>query len=226
MLDKSIYNRYGATIKQYGLGEIVFEEGSDCTHYHELLAGKIRWTNIHEDGREFIHNIILEGESFGELPIFDGLPYAASAICHGPCEVLRIPKNQFIKCLKENHDLHLRFTTLFASRLRFKFLLSQEMAQFDPEHRICSILNYLRENTESVCQQCFVVKLTRQEIANMTGLRVETVIRTLKNMATQKKVCIIKGKVYLPNLNGNSFTKCHRNTESNTPSTDNIEQVA
>ena len=208
MLDTSLYSSYGASIKFYESGECVFAEGTACTHYHELVSGKVRWTNIHEDGREFIHNIILPGESFGELPLFDDQPYAASAIADMPCEIVRLPKFQFLKCLSENHDVHLKFTRLFASRLRFKFQISKEMAQFDPEHRICSLLSYLRENTANVCQQCFVVKLTRQEIANMTGLRVETVIRTLKLMATDNKVFISKGKVYLNNPNGATTQTC------------------
>ncbi len=40
------------------------------------------------------------------------------------------------------------------------------------------------------------VNHTRQEIANLTGLRVETVIRTLKKMETEKLVCIINRKLY------------------------------
>jgi CRP/FNR family transcriptional regulator len=41
-----------------------------------------------------------------------------------------------------------------------------------------------------------LIDLTRQEIANFTGLCVETVIRTLSKMKSQNKVSIIDKKLY------------------------------
>ena len=40
--------------------------------------------------------------------------------------------------------------------------------------------------------------LTRQQLANMTGLRVETIIRTMKQMEKEGKLNIIRGKVFIP----------------------------
>lgn len=41
-----------------------------------------------------------------------------------------------------------------------------------------------------------MVKLTRQQIADMTGLRVETVIRSIRQMEEKGELVIDKGKVY------------------------------
>jgi CRP-like cAMP-binding protein len=38
--------------------------------------------------------------------------------------------------------------------------------------------------------------LTRQQVANMTGLRVETVIRSIRNMNENGQLVIERGKVY------------------------------
>jgi CRP-like cAMP-binding protein len=40
------------------------------------------------------------------------------------------------------------------------------------------------------------VELTRQQIADMTGLRVETVIRSIRHMQDKGALVIDKGKVY------------------------------
>jgi len=42
----------------------------------------------------------------------------------------------------------------------------------------------------------YEVPLTRQQLACTTGLRVETVIRCIKKMETEKKVKIINGKIF------------------------------
>jgi CRP-like cAMP-binding protein len=41
-----------------------------------------------------------------------------------------------------------------------------------------------------------MVQLTRQQIADITGLRVETVIRSIRQLYENGKLAIAKGKVY------------------------------
>jgi CRP-like cAMP-binding protein len=70
------------------------------------------------------------------------------------------------------------------------------MANHDPEHSISALLNYFKETKKNICTKCNMVKLTRQQIADMTGLRVETVIRTIRSMHEKGDLHIKKGKVY------------------------------
>jgi len=61
------------------------------------------------------------------------------------------------------------------------------------DHRLASNFKQTQKN---ICTKCNQVKLTRQQIANMTGLRVETVIRTIRNLQSKGQLHITKGKVY------------------------------
>ena len=60
-----------------------------------------------------------------------------------------------------------------------------------------TLLTYLKQEQKSICPNCNQVKLTRQQIADMTGLRVETVIRVMRNMHEKCELVIERGKVYL-----------------------------
>jgi CRP-like cAMP-binding protein len=80
--------------------------------------------------------------------------------------------------------------------VRFKFFLLKEMANHNPEHSISTLLSYFKQTKKNICTKCNMVKLTRQQIADMTGLRVETVIRTIRNMHEKGELHIEKGKVY------------------------------
>jgi len=80
--------------------------------------------------------------------------------------------------------------------LRFRFLIIKSFASHCPERRIATILNYLKEENKNFCPNCNLLKLTRQELADMTGLRVETVIRTMRTMHEKGELEIVKGKVY------------------------------
>jgi CRP-like cAMP-binding protein len=98
--------------------------------------------------------------------------------------------------IKENPDIHFSITRELAERLRFKFLLLKELSCFGPEHRIATLFNYFKHAKKNVCSDCSQIMLTRQEIANMTGLRVETVIRSIRHLQDKGQLVIDKGKVF------------------------------
>lgn len=100
--------------------------------------------------------------------------------------------------LAENPNIHFAITRLMTQRLRDKFILLKEVAQQDPERKVAAILDlYRKENIDR--KGTLKVELTRKEIANMTGLRVETVIRTIKGLEDKGMLHIESGKVMLKN---------------------------
>jgi CRP/FNR family transcriptional regulator, cyclic AMP receptor protein len=196
MIDVDLLLACGATYKKVAKGEIIFREGGIASFYHQLVSGKVKWINIDDEGKEYIQYLVQPGESFGELPMFDDEPYAANAVAEEDSLVLRLHRSTFHNLLKEQPQLHFAFSKLLAQRLRFKFMLVKELSCYSPGHRIITLINYLKENNKNYCPKCHKLLLTRQQLANMTGLRVETVIRTIKDLEDQKFLSITKGKVY------------------------------
>jgi CRP/FNR family cyclic AMP-dependent transcriptional regulator len=196
MIDIDTLLAWGATYKKVNSEELIFREGAECHFYYQLVSGSVRWVNINDDGKEFIQNMIEPGECFGELPLFDDNNYVASAIANSDSVVLRLHKNTFRQMLKEAPELHFAFSKLMSERLRFKFLLIKELACNDPEQRIVMLFSHFKATRKNICLNCNQVKLTRQQIANMTGLRVETVIRAIKHLQHKGSLVIDKGKVY------------------------------
>lgn len=196
MIDTDTLLALGACYKKVAAGEVIFHEGAVGNFYHQLESGNVKWVNIDDDGREFIQNIIEPGECFGELPLFDNLPYAASAVAETNAVILRLHRTPFLQLLSEKPEIHFAFSKIMSERLRFKFLLIKELASQSPEHSINSLLNYLKQHHKNICAKCNKVNLTRQQIANMTGLRVETVIRSIRHLHEKGMLVIEKGKVY------------------------------
>lgn len=201
MIDIDTLLCWGATYRKVAPGEVIFAEGSQGRYYHQLVEGRVRWVNVDEDGREFIQKVIEEGESFGELPLLDDGPYVATAVADKESLLIRLPKEVFLQLLRENPLLHFAFTRLLTQRLRAKFVVLKEVACQDPERKVITILNmYKEEHNEANCPKCrkgVKVGLTRQEIADMVGLRVETVIRTIRRLQEKGSVEILRGKVYV-----------------------------
>jgi CRP-like cAMP-binding protein len=199
---------WGATYKKVKAGEIIFQEGGICGFYYELIEGRVRWTNVDETGKEYLQNMVDPGECFGELPLFDGGVYAASAIAERDSLILRLNKQTFRELLKQDPELHFTFSRLLVSRVRFKFYMLKEIVQHEPEKRIQALLHYLKETQHNICPKCNMVKLTRQQIADMTGLRVETVIRAMRLMHEKGEINIDKGKVYYGDMRAVIVSRC------------------
>jgi CRP-like cAMP-binding protein len=196
MIDVDTLLTWGATYKKVRKDEIIFQEGSQGFFYHQLVKGRVKWVNIDDNGREFIQCIIHEGESFGELPLLDDGPYVATSIAMEDSILIRLRKETFLQLLREHPAIHFRFTRLVTERLRLKFIFLKELANQDPERKVITILNHYKEDVDPCHEGRHRINLTRQQIANMTGLRVETVIRTIKSLEAEGRVLIDKGKVF------------------------------
>ena len=188
---------WGANYKKYSAGETIFQEGGVCNYYYQLMEGRVRWVNYNLDGKEFIQSIIEPNESFGEMPLFDDGPFAATAITEEDSLIMRLPKELFIQLLKENPEINFSFSKLLAHRQRYEFLLLKTMAFENPETRVSTLLNYFKTKPCNRGNHRYQVNLTRQQIANMTGLRVETVIREIRNLHSKGKLQIIHGKIFM-----------------------------
>jgi CRP/FNR family transcriptional regulator, cyclic AMP receptor protein len=196
MIDIDLLLACGAAFKKVPKGALIFNEGAICCFYYQLVSGRVKWANFDDEGREFIQTIIEPGESFGELPLFDDESYAASAIADEDTVVIRLQKSTFNQLLKDNQDIHFKFSRLLSQRVRFKFMLLKSLAFHTPENRISTLLSYFKKEHKNFCTDCNQLKLTRQQIADMTGLRVETVIRSMRQMHEKGQLLIDKGKVY------------------------------
>ncbi len=198
MIPQHLLLQKGAAHRNASPGDVIFNEGAPAAYYYQLVSGRVRWCNITDDGKEILHKVVEAGESFGELPLFDGEPYAASAIADSPCTMLRLCVSSFHQLLRENPEIHFAFTKSLVQHLRFKFFLTDLLAENSPEAVITKLIGYFNRQGKFVCQDCNRLMLTRQQLANMTGLRVETIIRAIKQMEKDDRLSIVKGKVFIP----------------------------
>lgn len=147
-------------------------------------------------GQEFIQGIFGRGESFGEPALIGKFPYPGSAGAIEPCKVWKLAEDYFFQMLEENFELHLNLTQVLCKRLRYKSMVLSEISSHDPDHRIFSLLQYYRDKHAQPGDTAPIrIPFTRQQIADMSGLRVETVIRTVKRMEKEGKLVLEGHKI-------------------------------
>lgn len=190
-IDLELLLSYGAFCKEYDKGEILFYEGDEALYYYQIVEGSVKMYNANDDGKEYTQGYFSEGQSFGEPPLFIDQSYPASAMAFQDAKVLRLQKDRFWKVLDENPKIERHFLKLMARRIHNKATTSKDIINQKPEFRIQAFLDSCKKSKEK--EQ---IEFTRQEIANFTGLRVETVIRTLMKMKQKKIVDIVNHKIF------------------------------
>ena len=80
-------------------------------------------------------------------------------------------------------------------------MILTEVSSYDPEHRLTTLLQYFKSKEQRIKQSAsdlrskIIIPFTRQQLADMTGLRVETVIRTVKKMEKEGKLSLEGHKI-------------------------------
>lgn len=178
--------------------QILFHEGDKATDYYQVESGSVKMFIVSQDGQEFIQGIFNPGESFGEPALIGKFPYPGSVKAIEPSTVWKLPGDYFQNMLKENFDLHVKMDQVLCQRLRYKSMVLSEISSHDPDHRIFSLLKYYKtKNSKPGELGKTIIPYTRQQIADMSGLRVETVIRTVKKMEKEGKLSLEGHKIKL-----------------------------
>jgi CRP-like cAMP-binding protein len=75
--------------------------------------------------------------------------------------------------------------------------MAAEISTHEPEHRVLKLIDhgivYFNFQKET---NGYLINFTRQQIGDLTGLRVETVIRAIKALEKKGELKIINRKVY------------------------------
>lgn len=188
---------YGAVVKNYRRHDEIFHEGRVAFYYFQIESGLVKMLNRGEE-HDFIQGIFSEGESFGEPAMLGEFPYPASAIAITDTRLLALPRKHFVEMLRDHFDLHLRFSVYMCQRILSKTETLKTINMGQPEDRIMAVIDLLKSKLpkDRYSQDgCFVVPVTRQEIADMVGLRVETVIRKISLLEEQGKLRVSERKI-------------------------------
>jgi len=197
MIAEELLLEFGAEVVTYAKDEVLFEEGKKAHYYFQVKSGEVKMNNFNAQGKEFIQSIFSYPRSFGEPPLFSDIPYPANAVAVTKAEVFRLKKEVFLKLLLNYPEVHLSVTRGMAKRLYYKAIMASEISSEDPEHRIITLLDYLKEDVHQLTEPfSFKVNLTRQQIADLSGLRVETVIRATKSLEKKNGLIIKNRKLY------------------------------
>ncbi|KQM37678.1 Crp/Fnr family transcriptional regulator [Chryseobacterium sp. Leaf201] len=197
LISEKLLLSYGAEIEDLDASHVIFTEGSKPKYYYQILEGRIKLNHYDDDGKELILAILSKGLSVCELLLFIDEQYPVNAIAFEQTKVIRLPKISFVQLLDDHPQISRDINKFLSERLYHKYIMLENNASLRPEVRIKGALGYQKSFSSDQTQYSFEVPLTRQQIASITALRVETVIRTIKKLEKENFLKIINRKIHI-----------------------------
>lgn len=181
----------GFTVKKFKKDAIIYEPGMQPKYVYFIKTGEVRMVTISDGGKEFIQGVFKAGQYFGEPALLIDRPYLAYTIVNKDSEIIQVSSAGFFALIEEEPDFSMALIKTLSNRLFYKSMMLEELANEKADHRLLTLINYLLNDIEVGDS----LKFTRQDLADMTGLRVETVIRGVKLLNAKGLVKMTKGKI-------------------------------
>ncbi len=187
---------YGGFSRKYAKGSFLFHEGDTPVFYYQLIHGEVKLFSTAKNGKDLIQGTFKAGESFGEPPLLINKAYPSTAQVTKDAIIIKLTRERLLAILHENADISAALLVRLATRIYDKAVAAKLLAAPTPEEKIAGFLYKIKYEITGDDKNAILIPFTRQQIADSTGLRVETVIRTLSRMNEEKKVKIINHKLY------------------------------
>jgi CRP/FNR family transcriptional regulator len=194
-IDTDILITYGATVNRIKKNTAIFSQGEKARYYFQILEGQVKVFSFNSSQKEYVHGLFNAGDSFGEPSLFIEEPYASNAVATKETILLRLNKSTFFDILRDQPEIQMQMLRLFAQKINDKAFTVRILNTQSPEQRILEFLEHYKKKSSTTTSR-ILIPFTRQELASLTGLRIETVIRTLRKMYASQEVDIIDHKVY------------------------------
>jgi CRP-like cAMP-binding protein len=194
-IDANILITYGAAVNRYKKNTVVFQQDDMAKFYYQILEGQVKTFNLNSKFKEFVQGIFYDGEGFGEPALLIQQLYSSNAVTTKDSVILKLSRTNFLQILEENPEIQKALLCTFAQKLYDKSISARMLNNQAPDERIMDFLGYYKKKSTSTDDK-ILIPFTRQELANLTGLRIETVIRTLRKLSESNKVDIVNHKVY------------------------------
>jgi len=172
--------------------EMVLLEGEPAANLYFVASGVVKMFKTSAEGKEQILSIVRPGESFNDVPIFDGGSNPASARTMGPVLLYGIKKNDMEAILRNHPQIALNVIKVLASRVRHLVSLVEDLSF---KHVIGRVAKILLEHVGGEMGRG--PRLTQQEMAAMAGTAREVVGRSLKALEEEGAIKLDRHRIII-----------------------------
>lgn len=172
------FKQTGITV-HYEAGETVVFESDVAASVYSLTSGLLRLSKLLPDGRRQIAGFLFPGDFLG-ITMEEEHAFTAEAVA--PSTLCRFPRNRFDDFVSGHPSLESRLYAVAAHELAAARQQLVLLGRKTATERVASFLLMLAGRCARDRQEDVVLPMSRSDIADYLGLRIETVSRELTGL--------------------------------------------
>jgi CRP-like cAMP-binding protein len=134
-----------ATREDYARGDILVTKRDGGHSVMFVAKGRVKIVGISPTGSEVIHNIIDEGEVFGEMALLDGKNRSADAIAATDSNIVEFTRDVFLDILRRNPEATIQMMLILCGRIRQSTAFVEDAGLLDSSMRLLNRLKALAD---------------------------------------------------------------------------------
>ena len=186
--------------KNFGKGGLIFSEGDEGDGFYVILQGRVKVFKVSADGKEHILHIFTPGQTFGEVPVFAGEHFPASAEAIHETRVIFFPRSAFVALLEKNPSLSLKLLADLSVKLRQFAAQIENLSLKEIPARLATYLLVLAE--EQGRDDHVTLSISKGQLASLLGTIPETLSRILAKLSAQQLIQVEGRKIILMDAEG------------------------
>ena len=162
-------------------GATIYFSGDPAERLYVVAHGRVKLLRHSASGQDTLLDILTTGEMFGTLAALGDLTYPDTAEAQTFCCVLGIGAQEFQTILERSPDVAVHVLGIVAKRLQEAHTTISQISATPVEARVAAALVKLSEKlgVEDERGTLIQTRLSRQDIAAMTGTTTETASRVM-----------------------------------------------
>lgn len=172
-----------AISRTFERGESIFFEGDEANGFYIICSGKVKVFKMNPLGKEHILHIFGAGEPIGEVAVFHGQPFPASAETIAPSELLFLPRREFVALIEDNSSIAMNMLAVLSVRLRQFASQIESLSLKEVPARLATYLLYTSEEQGGTDE--VVLPVSKGQLASLLGTIPETLSRIFSKMSDE-----------------------------------------
>lgn len=186
--------------RHFNKGESIFFEGDHGDGFYVLVCGLVKIFKVSSEGKEHIMRILGAGEPFGQVAVYAGRSFPASAQAIAKSHLLFFPRTAFIELITKNPSLALSMLSVLSMRLREFTVHVENLALKEVPGRLAAYLLYLADEQEN--EKLVNLNVSKVQISSLLGTTPETLSRILTRLAGKGLIEIKRHEIKMLNHKG------------------------
>ena len=179
---------------------MIFHDGDKGNGLYMVEKGKIKVFKLSFEGKEQILHIYGPGHTFGEVPVFEGKNFPASAMALEKSMIIFLPRNKFVNLIASVPGLGMLLLADLSKRLREFTIQIENLSLKEVPARLAAYI--LTLSNEQKNEEQVTLPISKAQLSNLIGTTPETVSRIFKKMMDAAYIEVQTKTILIKDLEG------------------------